>query len=46
MHVFCPNDAFAAFPAGVVDNLMKAENKDELVDLLKYHVLPSQALLT
>jgi len=22
---------------------MKAENKDELVDLLKYHVLPSQA---
>jgi len=33
--VFAPtNDAFAALPAGVVDNLLKAENKDELVDLL------------
>merc|ERR1711865_1144673 len=45
--VFAPtNDAFAALPAGVVDNLMKAENKAELVDLLTYHVLPSQALST
>merc|ERR1711957_1151894 len=45
--VFAPtNEGFAALPAGVVDNLMKAENKAELVDLLTYHVLPSQALST
>merc|ERR1711865_457529 len=38
--------ALATLVSGVVDNLMKAENKAELVDLLTYHVLPSQALST
>merc|ERR1711865_189408 len=37
--VFAPtNEAFAALPAGVLGNLLKPENKDQLVDLLTYHV--------
>ena len=36
------NDGFAKLSSGVVDNLMKAENKDQLVDILTYHVLASQ----
>jgi len=43
--VFAPtNDAFGALPAGVVDSLMKPENKAQLVDILKYHVVPAQVL--
>jgi transforming growth factor-beta-induced protein len=43
--VFAPtNDAFAALPAGVVDSLMKPENKAQLVDILTYHVVPAQVL--
>merc|ERR1712226_1038857 len=38
------NEAFNALPAGTLDNLMKPENKQELVDILKYHVLPEQVL--
>jgi uncharacterized surface protein with fasciclin (FAS1) repeats len=38
--VFAPtNAAFAALPAGTVDNLLKPENKDQLVALLTYHVV-------
>merc|ERR1712032_1064552 len=45
--VFAPtDDAFNALPAGVLDNLMKPENKQELVDILTYHVLPEQVLST
>ncbi len=37
--VFAPtNDAFAALPAGTLDNLMKPENKQQLIDILTYHV--------
>jgi len=37
--VFAPtNEAFAALPAGTLANLLKPENKKELVDLLTYHV--------
>ena len=37
--VFAPtNEAFAALPAGVLANLLKPENKAQLVDLLTYHV--------
>lgn len=32
------NKAFTKLPAGVLDNLLKPENKAELVDLLTYHV--------
>ena len=37
--VFAPsNEAFAALPKGVLANLLKPENKAQLVDLLTYHV--------
>ena len=39
--VFAPTDAaFAALPKGTVENLLKPENKDKLVAVLTYHVLP------
>jgi len=39
--VFAPtNDAFAALPAGTVENLLKPENKDQLISILTYHVVP------
>jgi uncharacterized surface protein with fasciclin (FAS1) repeats len=39
--VFAPtNDAFAALPAGTVENLLKPENKDQLIAVLTYHVVP------
>merc|ERR1711939_566492 len=45
--VFAPtNDGFAALPAGTVDSLMKPENKDQLVDILTYHVLGSEVKST
>merc|ERR1719181_2326448 len=45
--VFAPtNEAFKALPAGVLDSLMKPENKAKLADILKYHVLPEQVLST
>jgi uncharacterized surface protein with fasciclin (FAS1) repeats len=38
--VFAPTDeAFAALPAGTVENLLKPENKTALQNLLKYHVV-------
>ena len=37
--VFAPTDAaFAALPAGTVEDLLKPENKDKLVKVLTYHV--------
>ncbi|MDJ1016238.1 MAG: fasciclin domain-containing protein [Paracoccaceae bacterium] len=39
--VFAPtNDAFDKLPAGTVENLLLPENKDQLVSILTYHVLP------
>jgi len=38
--VFAPtNEAFAALPAGTVDNLLKPENKATLTSILTYHVV-------
>jgi uncharacterized surface protein with fasciclin (FAS1) repeats len=38
--VFAPtNEAFAALPAGTVDNLLKPENKATLAKILTYHVV-------
>jgi uncharacterized surface protein with fasciclin (FAS1) repeats len=38
--VFAPtNEAFAALPAGTVDNLLKPENKTALTKILTYHVV-------
>lgn len=37
--VYAPvNDAFAALPEGTVDTLLKPENKDQLTNVLLYHV--------
>ncbi|MBH8564397.1 fasciclin domain-containing protein [Nostoc sp. CENA67] len=41
--VFAPTDAaFAALPKSTLDNLLKPENKQKLVRLLAYHVIPGQ----
>ena len=41
--VFAPTDeAFAALPAGTVEDLHKPENKDKLVAILTYHVVPGR----
>jgi len=41
--VFAPtDDAFAKLPAGTVDTLVKPENKDTLVKILTYHVVPGK----
>ena len=38
--VFAPTDAaFAKLPAGTVENLLKPENKEQLVAILTYHVV-------
>jgi uncharacterized surface protein with fasciclin (FAS1) repeats len=43
--VFAPTDeAFAKLPAGTVEELLKPENKDKLVALLTYHVVPAKAM--
>merc|ERR1712193_23515 len=45
--VFAPtNEGFAALPEGTLESLLKPENKAQLVDILTYHVLPSQVLST
>ena len=45
MTVFAPTDeAFAKLPAGELDALLKPENKDKLVKILSFHVLPGKAL--
>jgi len=39
--VFAPTDeAFAKLPDGTVETLLKPENKDQLANILKYHVVP------
>jgi len=39
--VFAPTDAaFAKLPAGTVESLLLPENKDQLVSILTYHVIP------
>lgn len=43
--VFAPTDeAFAALPAGTVDELLKPENKEQLVAVLTYHVVPGKVM--
>ena len=43
--VFAPTDAaFAALPAGTVDNLLLPENKKTLRSILLYHVVPGQVM--
>ncbi len=43
--VFAPtNEAFEALPAGVLDALLLPANKDALVSILTYHVLPAEVM--
>ncbi|MCH2203048.1 MAG: fasciclin domain-containing protein [Fuerstiella sp.] len=43
--VFAPTDeAFAKLPEGTVANLLKPENKDQLAEILTYHVVPGKVL--
>ena len=43
--VFAPTDAaFAALPAGLLDKLLLPENKDVLVSILTYHVVPGMVM--
>jgi uncharacterized surface protein with fasciclin (FAS1) repeats len=45
--VFAPtDDAFAALPAGTVEDLLKPENKDKLTAILTYHVVPGKVMST
>ena len=43
--VFAPTDeAFAKLPQGTVEDLLKPENKEKLVGILTYHVVPSKVM--
>ena len=43
--MFAPTDAaFAALPAGTVDNLLKPENREQLTRILTYHVVPGKVM--
>lgn len=43
--VFAPTDAaFAKLPAGTLDSLLKPENRDQLVSILTYHVVPGKVM--
>jgi uncharacterized surface protein with fasciclin (FAS1) repeats len=43
--VFAPTDAaFAKLPEGTVESLLKPENRDKLVAILTYHVVPGKVM--
>jgi len=43
--VFAPTDeAFAKLPKGTVENLLKPENKQALIGVLTYHVVPGEVM--
>lgn len=43
--VFAPTDeAFAALPEGTVDSLLMEENRDQLTQILTYHVVPGKVM--
>ena len=45
--VFAPtNAAFEALPAGTLETLLKPENKDQLIAILKYHVVAGKVMST
>ena len=39
-----PDEAFAKLPNGTVENLLKPENKEQLVAVLTYHVVPGKIM--
>ena len=45
--VFAPTDAaFAKLPAGTIESLLQPENKEKLVAILLYHVVPGKVTAT
>lgn len=43
--VFAPtDDAFAKLPEGTVESLLKPENKEKLIAVLTYHVVPGKVM--
>ena len=43
--IFAPtNEAFAKLPEGTVESLLKPENKDKLISVLTYHVVPGKVM--
>ncbi len=43
--VFAPTDeAFAKLPAGTVESLLRPENRDKLISILTYHVVPGRVM--
>jgi len=43
--VFAPTDeAFSKLPEGTLENLLKPENKEKLIGILKYHVIPGKTM--
>jgi uncharacterized surface protein with fasciclin (FAS1) repeats len=43
--VFAPtDDAFAKLPGGTLEELLKPENKDKLIAILTYHVVPGKVM--
>jgi len=45
--VFAPSDeAFAKLPEGAVEDLLKTENRNKLIGVLTYHVVPGKILLS
>ena len=43
--VFAPTDeAFAKLPDGTIEGLLKPENKDKLIAILTYHVIPGKVM--
>lgn len=45
--VFAPTDeAFAALPEGTLETLLMEENKDQLIQILTYHVVPGKVMST
>lgn len=43
--VFAPTDeAFAKLPAGTVESLLEPENKEKLIAVLTYHVVPGKVM--
>jgi uncharacterized surface protein with fasciclin (FAS1) repeats len=43
--VFAPtDDAFAKLPDGTVDTLLMEENRDQLTEILTYHVVPGMVM--
>jgi transforming growth factor-beta-induced protein len=45
--VFAPTDeAFAKLPDGTIENLLKPENRAQLANILKYHVIPGRVYST